>query len=402
LRFYILSGHRIKVGITHPQLLRGGSEARAMWLLQALKDDYEVSLITTGEVDLEGLNRYYGTSLRPREFHIRQAPLPVFLRQISGADALRGAFHQRYCRKIAAEFDVLVSAYNIVDFGVPAIQCIADFSWDEEIRKQFAPPPSGVPGLFHRISPLRKLYLGVARAVSRTSRNSIFSEEDIIVANSQWTAGIIREKYGVNAEVIYPEVVAEFPLVPVEEKERGFVCIGRISSEKRIEVIIQTLKKVRSLGHDIHLHVIGGKDETAYGKFIQRMCQNESDWVVMEGSMFGDKKIQILSRHLFGIHACTLEAFGISVAEMVKAGCITFVPAGGGQVEVVDHEALTYNSVEDAAVKIDAVLRRPMVQADLMSHLKRQEEKFMAPRSMRQLRAVIEKFLNEKTYRKEY
>jgi glycosyltransferase involved in cell wall biosynthesis len=393
-----VSGYKIKVGIAHPQLLRGGSEARAMWLLQALKDDYEVSIITAGEVDLEGLNQYYGTSLRPEEFHIREVPLPVFLRQKSGADALRGAFFQRYCRGIAADFDVLVSAYNIVDFGVAAIQCIADFSWDEEVRKQFDPPPSGVRGLFHRISLLRKLYLGVARAVSRPSRKSIFSREDVIVANSQWSAGIIREKYGVNAEVIYPEVVANFPVVPVEEKERGFVCIGRISFEKRIEVIIQILKKVRSLGHDIHLHVIGGKDETAYGKFIQKICQDESDWVVMEGSMFGEKKIQILSRHLFGIHARLREAFGISVAEMVKAGCITFVPAGGGQVEVVDHEALTYNSVEDAVVKIDAVLCQPLIQGDIMSHLKRQGEKFMAPRSVRQLRAVIEKFLSGKKH----
>ncbi len=391
-----MSGSKIKVGIAHPRLLRGGSEARAMWLLQALKDDYEVSLITAGEVDLEGLNRFYSTSLHPHEVHIRRAPLPGFLRHVSAADALRGAFFQRYCRKIAEEFDVLVSAYNVCDFGVPAIQCIADFSWDEEVRKQFDPPPSGVRGLFHRIGPLRKLYLDVARAISRPSRKSIFSSEDVIVANSRWTAGIIREKYGMNSEVIYPEVVAEFPVVPAEEKERGFVCIGRISSEKRIEVIIEILKKVRSLGHDIHLHVIGGNDGTAYGEFIRRMCQRESDWIVWERSIFGERKEQLLAAHLFGIHGRSREAFGISVAEMVKAGCITFVPDGGGQVEIVSHEALTYNSVEDAVVKIDAVLRRPSLQIDLIKHLKERGENFSAPRSILHLRAVIEKFLNEK------
>lgn len=395
--------HKYRIGVAHPRLLHGGSEARAMWLLESLKNEYEVSLITAGHVDLNELNRFYGTALCPHEVHIRQVPIPGFLHHLSSAAALRGAFFQRYCRKIAAEFDVLVSAYNVVDFGVPAIQCIADFSWDEDIRQQFDPPPSGVRGVFHRISLLRTPYLWVVRVVSRPSHKGRFSGEDLIVSNSQWTAGIIREKYGINSDVIYPEVVAEFPVVPLEEKERGFVCIGRISSEKRIEVIIEILKKVRSLGHNIHLHVIGENDGTVYAESIQKICQHESDWVVMEGSMFGEEKTQILSAHIFGIHARLREAFGISVAEMVKAGCITFVPAGGGQVEVVDHDVLTYDSVEDAVARIDMILRQPKLQADLMMHLKRRGEKFSAPGSILQLRAAIEKFfIKKKTFRKSY
>ena len=123
-----------------------------MWAIEALKADFNISLITGGAVNLDGLNQFYGTRVNQREISIRQAPISVLLHRIKGADALRGTFYQRYCRKIAQEFDILISTYNLCDFGVPAIQCIADFSWDEEIRKSFDPPPQGARALFHRIA----------------------------------------------------------------------------------------------------------------------------------------------------------------------------------------------------------------------------------------------------------
>ena len=125
----------------------------------------------------------------------------------------------------------------------------------------------------------------------------------------------------------------------------GFVCIGRISPEKRIEQIIQILKQVRVRGHKIHLNIIGGTEETPYGRSIEELSKTERDWITLEGKRFGSDKTKILSQHLFGIHACQGEAFGISVVEMVKAGCITFVPDEGGQTEIVNHSSLTYNSL---------------------------------------------------------
>ena len=55
---------RARIAIVHPCLGFGGSEARALWTLEALKDKYGVSLITDGDVDLPRLNEYYGTMLR--------------------------------------------------------------------------------------------------------------------------------------------------------------------------------------------------------------------------------------------------------------------------------------------------------------------------------------------------
>lgn len=388
-----MNSQKIKIGIGHPWLGRGGSEARVMWGIEALKDDYDLSLITSGDVNLDQLNQFYGTSLEPDEFRIRQAPIPFFLKRMAGGDMLRGAFYQRYCRKIATEYDILISTYNLCDFGVPAIHCIADFSWNQEIRKNLDPPPQGARGLFHRNSLLRKTYLSLARVVSVRSGRNLFAGEDLILANSRWSARIISEKYGTDIDVLYPPVSDNFPKVLPQNREMGFVYIGRIFPEKRIEKIIDILKRVRKCGYNIHLHIIGEADETTYGRFLENICQTERDWVVMEGRLFGEEKVKLLCQHSFGINARRGEAFGISVAEMVKAGCITFVPNEGGQVEIVNHSSLAYSSIEDAVEKIDAVLRQPGLQVELRGHLARQGEKFTISGFMNGLRDTVEKFM---------
>ena len=391
-----LGNRKLKMGIGHPRLRHGGSEARTMWAIEALKENYDVFLITTGDVDLEGLNRFYGTSVQENEISLRHGPVPGFLLRANSADALRGAFYQRFCRKIAREVDVLMSTYNLCDFGVPAIQCIADFSWDEDIRTSFDPPPQGARGLFHRIKLLRKFYLALTRFVAQPSGRNLFSGEDLILANSRWSAQIIKEKYGTDIGVLYPPVFDEFPNVPFETKEMGFVCIGRISPEKRIEQIIEILKDLRGRGHDIHLHVIGGTDGTTYGKSVEDLCRSQGDWVTMEGRRIGEEKAKLLSKHRFVIQARQSEPFGISVAEMVKGGCITFVPSEGGQAEIVNHKSLIYNNVEDAVEKIDTVLRKPQLQAELREHLKKQGTKFSTNAFMDGLRAAVYKFLRQR------
>jgi glycosyltransferase involved in cell wall biosynthesis len=187
----------------------------------------------------------------------------------------------------------------------------------------------------------------------------------------------------------------EFPKISTEEKEFGFVCIGRISSEKRIERIIHILSQIRDRGHRIHLHIIGDLNWTVYGKKIQKLCRNNRDWISAEGSCYGEKKQRILTGHDYGIHACQGEAFGIAVAEMVKAGCIVFVPNEGGQAEMVNHPSLVYSSVEDAVKKIDTVLCQSGLQASLRNHLSKQGQRFSADHFKKGLRRAVEEFLRK-------
>jgi glycosyltransferase involved in cell wall biosynthesis len=381
-----------KVAIGHPRLMWGGSEKRVWWGIEALKNDYDVTLVTAGEFNLEEMNRYYGTSLRPTDFKVRQAPLPFFLRKNAKAAALRGALYQRFCRSIANEYDVLISAYGPCDFGVPAIHFIADFSWDKEIREKYDPYP---PSFIYRDDLLRKCYLWIARHLRTPSGRNLFSGEDKIIAVSPWVAKLMKEKYSIECQVIYSPILGDFPPASYQSKEIGFVCLGRIAPEKRIERIIEILAKVRQTGYNLHLHIIGGADESSYSDKVNKLCSKNSEWVIQEGRLFGKNKVDLLLKHLFGIHARQAEPFPGAVIEMMKAGCIVFVPNEGGQIEVVNHPALIYNNVDDAVSKIERVLNDNAFQIELQKHLAKQAEKFSTERFMKEIREVVQHFFKE-------
>lgn len=387
-----MSYNRKKIAICHPRLGRGGSEATVMWSIEALKENYDVSLVTSGELDIEKLNGFYGTSVRLGEIRLIPVPMPSFLERTSCGDALRGGFYQRFCQKINHDFDVLISAYNMCDFGVPAIHFLADFSWDEEIRRKLHAVPKGTRGIIHSSPIIRRLYLNVATKLSNPSGRNLFSGEDIIIANSQWTAAIIKDKFGAEIKFLYPPVNETFPAIPFDQKEDGFVCIGRISHEKRIDRVIEMLKLVRLREDKIHLHIIGNPD-TDYGNYLINKYRGEESWISFEGECSGPRKHDLLSRHKFGIHGCSGEAFGIAVAEMVKAGCITWVPDDGGQTEIVDHPMLKYSSIDDAVDKIDRVLRQRKLQNELTQYLKLQALKFSEENFVNGLQKVVQSFL---------
>lgn len=387
---------KIKIAIAHPRLGNGGSEARVMWGIEAIKEDFNVSLITFGDVDLPMLNEFYGTNISKNELNIRISRLPSKIRNLKVGDAIRGNLFQRYVRSIATEYDLIISAYNPMDFGVPGIHFIADFSWDELLRAEFHPSPPGRVKAFHKHRYLRRAYLVLAKSFANASKRDIFAGDDLMIANSKWTAQLMAEKYGINAKVVYPPVLEKYPVVSFQQKQHGAVCIGRIDPAKRIERIIEIIKGVRQRGHDLHFHIIGNPTDSEYGHYIMKIVKSESDWIKLEGQCQGKRKAELLSSHSIGIQACEYEAFGISVAEMVKAGCLTFVHNSGGQTEIVNHLDLCYQNTNDAIEKICALLDNAEKRLEISEHLACQSKLFSSENFTSQFRSVVYNFLNRR------
>jgi glycosyltransferase involved in cell wall biosynthesis len=165
--------------------------------------------------------------------------------------------------------------------------------------------------------------------------------------------------------------------------------IGRIAPEKQVERAITILEAVRQHGHAIRLHLCGQIEDDLYGQSIARLCRERSDWIVLEGRVSGARKAQILASCRFGIQARAAEPFGISVAEMVKAGAIVFAPNDGGQGEILRHPDLLFSNVDEAVEKILAVLEKPSLQSAMRAHLKDQAQLFSAQTFMQEVQACI-------------
>ena len=160
-----------------------------------------------------------------------------------------------------------------------------------------------------------------------------------------------------------------------------------------MDSIIEILQKVRERGHDVHLHILGGIDDSDYGRRVRGLAEQFREWVFLEGWTLGDRKRELLAGHRFGIHARPNEPFGIAVAEMVQTGCVVFVASGGGQVEIVNHPALIYENVADAVEKIIAVLTSEAEQEKLRNHLRQGSNSYSVKTFVDEMRRVVAEFI---------
>ena len=160
-----------------------------------------------------------------------------------------------------------------------------------------------------------------------------------------------------------------------------------------MDAVIGILRQVRRQGFDVHLHILGGLDRSRFARKMEALALRHRDWVYLEGRVVGEAKRELMARHRFGINGCESEAFGIAVAELVKAGCITFVPNGGGQTEIVDHPLLTFQNDDDAVHKIVSALENPALRAGLVGHLRERSRELSTERFRDAIRSLVADFL---------
>jgi glycosyltransferase involved in cell wall biosynthesis len=299
-------------------------------------------------------------------------PLPRLLRH--RGDALRAALATRAMRALMSNYDLLFSSYNVMDFGRPGIQYISDFSFDDTIRRAFLSDSFLGRESLRRPGLGRRLYLSAALRLASQSRFGW--RRNLTLANSHWSRRLMAEVFGVESEVVYPPVVGPDPEVSWESRSDGFVTIGRIVPEKRVDELADLVTEVRRRGRETHLHVLGRVPDNPYGRILAAKAGASAGAVMLEGPVYGDAKRKYLMEHRYGLSGRRHEPFGMSAAEMVRAGLIVWVPQSGGQVEIVDHPDLVFDSPSDAAEKIIRVMDDPARQRALLDHLRRQAAKF--------------------------
>ena len=116
----------------------------------------------------------------------------------------------------------------------------------------------------------------------------------------------------------------------------------------------------------------------------------------LPGGISRDQLLSLMNQYKYGINGALDEHFGISVAEMVKAGCIVFVPNGGGQTEIVGTPELIYNGVEDAVAKITSVLRDDSAQEMVLERLGHQGELFSTLAFCQNMERVVDRFFGKR------
>lgn len=394
----IVSKHMsAKIGVFHPLHAWGGGEAVAFWTLEALKnDDYQIDLMTfSDDIDFERIDEYYGTSLKDSAIKIISLPKPFYLRPFYSRKRGMLILHHyglRCLKRLQHLYDLVICTYNEMDCDKLGIQYIHFPSLAEfELRARNLWNP---PDLWYYQNPLfRRCYHAIARKLSKFSVEKM--QKHVTLTNSFWTRNVIKQIYNIDARVVYPPVVGDFPDMSWEKRENGFLAIGRIAPEKRLENVIAILSLVRKAGYAVHLHIVGPFTHPEYAKKILTLAKESGSWVKIEGKVSRQELAELLMRHKYGIHGMENEHFGIAVAEMVKAGMIVFVPNSGGAAEIVNHSMLTYDTLDFAAQKIVQVLSDSALQMTLREHLATRKKLFSCDRFIQEIRSIVKDTLSK-------
>ena len=367
----------------------GGGNGVAAWMLQALARDHHVTLLSWQRIEIEPINRFFGTALRPSDFDSSVVPrawtfapncLPV------PAALLRSALLMRYARQISDRFDVIVGCHNEADYGRRAIQYV-------HYPTYLRPRPAVDYRWYHKFGALLDAYYAIADNVAGFSAERM--KNNLTLANSNWTASRVKELLGIDAQTLYPPVVAPAPPIPWSDRRNAFVSMGRLSPEKEYERSMNILARVRRHVPDLTFVIVGTWDRNTshYTRHLQRLAASLGSWIQFRENLSRDEVRALAASSRYGVHAMREEHFGMAPAELAQAGAIVWVPRGGGQTEIVGNEPmLLYDSEDEAADKIMRVIDNEREQARLREHLASRSVMFTSERFMEQVRSIVGTF----------
>lgn len=360
-------------------------------MLQALQDDHDVSLLTWESVDFSLVNRYFGTAIDPTRVQLHLAPGGLRTLLPEGLTLLKHNVLLRQAKRMRSSYDVLMCGHNESDFGGRGIQYLHYPCFDDPRVNDASKRRADFSQLrwHYRSHGLMRAYFALCARVSGFTMEG--ARRNLTLVNSDWTGRLAREILAVEPRTLYPPVHEEFPEVAWQERDLGFVCVGRLAPEKRVDRVVRILEAVRREGWDVHLHVVGNRtDDPRHYSRIEPLLQANRSWVFLEENLSHPEVRNLIARHRYGIHGMDREHFGIAVAEMVKAGCIVFAPNSGGQVEIIGKDdRLAYDSDLQAVEKITAVLGDSSRQLVLREHLGDAARRFGTDRFMREIRDAV-------------
>jgi glycosyltransferase involved in cell wall biosynthesis len=363
----------------------GGGNGVAAWMLQALRGRHALGTLTWTPLDVEEMNRFYGTSLQNGDVVAERLPrwITAAVDAIpSPAASLRYAVLLRNAAKLADRYDLFVSVNNEADFGRPGIQYI-HYPWYQRPR-----PAVDLRGI-HRLPGLLPLYYWSADRLAGMSMDRM--RQNITLTNSDWTGRAVKRLHGITSQTLYPPVPARFAEVPWEARREAFLCIGRFSPEKNLERVIDIVAGVRERAPSVALCLAGTAGPHEYYKRVKEHARRAGDWIWFEENLSREALLALMPTFRYGIHGMLDEHFGMAPAELAAAGCIVFVPNDGGQVEIVDDDPrLVYGTVDGAVASITSILGDPAKQRAVREMLKARARAFSAERFMSRFREIVE------------
>ncbi|HVB42310.1 MAG TPA: glycosyltransferase family 4 protein [Streptosporangiaceae bacterium] len=366
----------------------GGASAVTAWVLQALCDDFDVHLATPDrEVDFGRLDVLYGTSLAQADIRVHELSLPEWLNRVPAGKlkSLRLAASFQPQALTGLRGGLIFNTANEMSFHGRAVNYIHC-----PIRH-----PQIVSELYK--VPQRWMRLANNAAFKAVSR---FDEQHFrqarCIANGTWTAAALLRAYNIKAQIVHPPVaITARRRRPITERAAGFVCVGRITKDKRTLDAIDVIDALRRRGHDVHLHIVGS-GEGRYARAVEAAA-HQRPYVAVERAPDRIQLAEIFTGHRFGLHMMRNEHFGMAVAEMTALGMLVLAHRSAGPLEILGQESpLLFDDTSQAISIASTLLKSATRQKELAAELAEQDlaQTYSPDAFMNSIRRVVQEALH--------
>ncbi len=189
----------------------------------------------------------------------------------------------------------------------------------------------------------------------RTLAPGIFARKPLVVATHTWLKedvtsrikrGFLRFSHrvyasralelqvGLSGQVIYnPYEKSVFCLSQQETRERDLIFVGRLVSDKGLDILLRSLRQIVDKGISTRLTIVG-KGIEAFYELSRNLGLKEL--VIFRGELCGESLAQELRRHrILVVPSLWNEPFGLVAVEAIACGCVVVGSGGGGLSEAI-------------------------------------------------------------------
>ncbi|MEM4062309.1 MAG: glycosyltransferase family 4 protein [Desulfurococcaceae archaeon] len=239
--------------------------------------------------------------------------------------------------------------------------------------------------------------------VARKAR-SMMGKPRLVLANSSWTAKLIKETYGLNAEVLHPPVDVDYYAYEGSRKERIIVTTSRITPEKNLHL----LPRVASKLPNYEWYLVGSTGYSRIEKYLAKRIVNRIEHEKRKHNAWNFHVVmdlprrelrELLQRATFYVHPLFPEHFGIAVVEAMSAGAVPIVYRDGGAwVDIVSDisRELGYMEPDEIPAIIRSLENNPGKLAELRSRAVRKSMLYRREVFREKFAGILEKLLSQK------
>lgn len=236
-------------------------------------------------------------------------------------DKYLNSFYSRFLQKMALQMlsirsdfaKLTLDEYDVVISS--GIQCRAYAPTKDQYTINYPrSPPRWLYDLYdfhmNAFGPIKRNFARIYCERFKKWDLSVLNNIDLIVANSEVVQERIKRYWNRDSIVIYPPV--ETSKYRYRDDEGYYLSVGRLDPLKRIDLIIETFKKLK----DYEVKIVGTGPEERRLKELAKECEN----IEFCGFVSEEEKIELLGRCKALIFTAMDEDFGIVPVEALASG----------------------------------------------------------------------------------